>query len=58
MTEKQTRAYWISHNEHLKCTNCETIFYVPFCGSTTPEYRYCPYCGAVMDGKKDLRNGV
>ena len=33
------------------CTECNHLY-------NNKEYKRCPFCGAVMDGKKDLRNGV
>ena len=43
---------WHESDDHVWCSNCESVFYKDEDGDFVTEYSYCPSCGARMRGIK------
>lgn len=46
--EERKHGHWVRHNDIIACSEC--IFDMCF-DENLGELNYCPYCGAIMDGK-------
>lgn len=46
--EERKHGRWVRHNNIIACSEC--IFDMCF-DENLGELNYCPYCGAIMDGK-------
>lgn len=46
--EERKHGRWVRHNNIIACSEC--IFDMCF-DENIAELNYCPYCGAIMDGK-------
>ena len=47
-TEEQRQAYWDMFNHTTHCSNCKS----GFDDRVVENYKVCPYCNSIMDGKQ------
>lgn len=48
VVEERKHGHWVRNNDIIACSEC--IFDMCF-DENLGELNYCPYCGAIMDGK-------